>query len=74
MQSQCPCQSKTLGVTALADQIINVIAMTDVHRGLLNDRTIIKILGDVMGCGPDQLHSAIPGTLIRLGSFEGGKE
>ena len=74
MQMHSPCQGEALGITAFANQILHLIAMAHMHRRLLNDRAIVEVLCHVVGRGTNQLHTPLPGSVIRLRTLKSGKE
>ncbi len=71
MQPHGPGEGQTLRVAAFADQILHLVTVTDVGRGLLDDRAVVEIFGDVVGRGTDQLHPPLPSTVVRLRPLEG---
>ena len=44
--------------------------MADGNGGLLNDRAVIQIFGDVVGCSTDELDPTVPGPVVRLSALE----
>ena len=52
-------------VAAFANEIIDCVAVGHAHYILLDDRSVVKHRGDVMTRGPDKLHSALEGLMIR---------
>ena len=70
MQAKGPRQGKAFRVTALADQILHFVPMADGNGGLLNDRAVIQIFGDVVGCSADELDPTVPGPVVRLSTLE----
>ena len=65
MKAKGPRQGKTFRVSAFADQILNLVPVADGNGGLLNDRAVIQIFGDVMGCSTDELDPTVPGPVIQ---------
>ena len=55
MQTKGTRQGKAFRVTALADQILHLVPVADGNGGLLNDRTVIQIFGDVVSSSTDEL-------------------
>ena len=70
MQTKGTRQGKAFRVTALADQILHLVPVADGNGGLLNDRAVIQIFGDVVSSSTDELDPTVPGTVIRLSTLE----
>ena len=66
MLTQGPRQSETLHIAPFSNQIMNLIAVTHMHRGLFDDRAGIELFGDVMGSSADQLDPPLPSAVIGL--------
>ena len=52
-------QHAPFDIAALADQILRGIAMADALDVLIDDRPLVKIAGDVVGRGADQLDATL---------------
>ena len=61
-------------VAALADEILDRVAVRNPHHILFNDGPVVKDLGDVMAGGPNQLNAALKGLVVRSCSHKGGQE
>ena len=70
MQPQSAGQGQPLCITPLPDQILHLITMADMDGRLFDDRAIIELFGDVVGCSTDQFDAPFPCPVIGLSSFE----
>jgi len=59
-----------LDIATLADKIVDLVAMADSRHSLSDDRTGIKFRRHVMRGGPNELHTPLMGTVVRLRSGE----
>ena len=48
--------------------------MIDAYNVLVDDRSVVELLGDVMGRCPDQLDTALARAAVRIGAGERGQE
>ena len=71
MLTQGPRQSEAFHVAPFTDQIMDLIAVTHMHRGLFDDRAGIELFGDVVGRSANQLDPPLPGAVVGLSSGEG---
>ena len=67
-------EHKTLEIPSTGNKVLHLVAMRDAGYILLDDRTIVQFLRDVVTCGSDQLHPSAKGCMIRFGSDKRGKE
>ena len=67
-------QHATFDITTLAHEIFRQIAMADALDILLDDRTLVEIRSDVMGCRADQFYTACMRLLVRVGALEARQE
>ena len=57
-------------VASFADQIFDRVAMRDADDVLLEDRSVVEQLGDVVAGRSDLLHAAFEGLMVRSGAHE----
>ena len=74
MQAHGAAEHGALEVASLADHIFDGIAVRDTGYFLFDDWTFIEIHGHVVTRGPDQLHSAQEGLMVRFGADESGEK
>src|SRR5712672_3428592 len=74
MPANCAGEYDFLEVAALADEILDGIAMRNADDILFNDGTIVQNFGDVMAGCPDQLHPALERLMVRPSADERGQK
>src|SRR3954463_8609246 len=65
-------EHRLLEVAALADQVVDRVAMRDPDRALLDDRSLIELGGHVVAGRADQLDALLERLAIRMGAGERG--
>src|SRR5882762_1015375 len=61
-------QDDSFQIAAFADQIIDRITMTDPNDVLLNDRTVVQLLRDVVARSPNELDAPVVRLVVRTRS------
>ena len=67
-------QDQPLDVAADALEIVDALAMVDANHVLIDDRSVVKLFGNVVGGGTNQLDPPLPRPAVWVGSGERGKE
>ena len=67
-------QHRPLHIRTEANKIIDVVTVVDAHDVLFDDRSLIKIRGDVMRCRTNEFDAALPGSSIGRRPDEGRQE
>ncbi len=67
-------QDLALEVAALADQILDLVAVAYPAHVLLDDRPLVEIGGHVVGGGADDLDAAVLGLMVGAGADERRQE
>ena len=63
-----------LKILTLEHKSLGGVLMSDADNILLNDRTCIKLRGNIVACSTDDLHTTLISLMIRLCSYERRKE
>ena len=63
-----------LKILTLEDKSLRSVLMSDADNILLNDRTCIKLRGNVVACSTDDLNTTLISLVIRLCTYECRKE
>src|SRR5713226_3798283 len=61
-------------IAAFLNQVLYLVAMRDPSHVLLDNRTFVENVGDVMTGGADQLYSPLIRGVVRTGSRERGQK
>lgn len=67
-------QGGAFEVGALADQVLDGVAVVDAAGGLFDDRPGVEFIGDVVAGGADEFDAALVRVMVRLGTGKGGEE
>ena len=67
-------EDEALEVTALLDEVGELVVLADTGDILLDDWALVKDFGDVVAAGSDELDAAGEGGVVGLRAGEGGKE
>ena len=63
-----------LKILTLEHKSLGGVLMSDADNILLNDRTCIKLRGNIVACSTDNLNTTLISLMIRLCSYERRKE
>ena len=69
-----PGEHNFLQVSTFLKQIIDGISMGDANHVLLDNRAVVKHLGDVVAGRTNQFHAAFERLVIRSGADKGGQK
>src|SRR5919106_5672729 len=67
-------EGHALHVAPDARELGDAMGVVDAGDLLLDDRPFVEVLGDVVGGGTDELHTAGVGLRVGAGTLEGGQE
>lgn len=74
MGLDCPGEDLPFDILTHLLQSFGTELVVHPHHILLDDRTLVQILGCVVGSGADHLHTSFIGPQVGIGPLEGGKE
>ena len=73
MQRHRPREHKSLDVAPHALEVASALAMIDANDVLVDDRSVVELLGDVVGRRPDQLDAPLARPPVAIGPGDAGR-